>query len=71
VRSLVSRRLRHLLRDRLPWLPDGVRVVVRAAPGAAVADSAALGRDLDGALARALRPPGPPRGAPPAPRAGS
>ena len=51
-----SRRLRHLLRDRLPALPDGTRVVVRAAPAAAQADSAALGRDLDSALATALRP---------------
>ena len=59
VRTRVSRRLRHLLRDRLPALPDGTRVVVRAAPAAAEADSAALGRDLDNALARALRPPGP------------
>ncbi|MCU1693102.1 MAG: ribonuclease [Frankiales bacterium] len=55
VRSRVSRRLRHLLRDRLPALPDGTRVVVRAAPPAASADSAALGRDLDAALARAVR----------------
>ncbi len=55
VRSRVSRRLRHLLRDRLPGLPDGTRVVVRAAPPAAGADSAALGRDLDAALARAGR----------------
>lgn len=56
VRSRVSRRLRHLLRDRLAALPDGSRVVVRAAPGAAAADSAALGRDLDAALERLARP---------------
>lgn len=55
VRSRVSRRLRHLLRDRLPGLPDGTRVVVRAAPAAAAADSTALGRDLDAALERAVR----------------
>ena len=59
VRTRVSRRLRHLLRDRLPAMPDGTRVVVRAAPAAAEADSAALGRDLDSALATALRPPRP------------
>jgi ribonuclease P protein component len=57
VRSRVSRRLRHLLRDRLPALPDGARLVVRAAPASACADSAALGGDLDAALARLARPP--------------
>jgi ribonuclease P protein component len=55
VRSRTSRRLRHLLRDRLDRLPSGARLVVRAAPGAATADSAALGADLDAALGRALR----------------
>jgi ribonuclease P protein component len=58
VRSTVSRRLRHLLRDRLATLPQGSRLVVRAAPAAATATSAALGGDLDAALARAQRPPG-------------
>ena len=61
VRSAVSRRLRHLLRDRVPALPPGARVVVRAAPAAASASSAELGLDLDGALASALRPRGPAR----------
>ena len=60
VRSTVSRRLRHLLRDRLAALPDGVRLVVRAAPAAATAPSAVLGSDLDAALARAGRPVGRP-----------
>ncbi len=55
VRTRVARRLRHLLRDRLPALPDGTRVVVRAAPPAGTADSAALGEDLDAALARLAR----------------
>ena len=55
VRSRVARRLRHLLRDRLAGLPAGTRVVVRAAPPAATADSAALGADLDAALAKAAR----------------
>ena len=61
VRTRVSRRLRHLLRDRLPALPDGTRLVVRAAPASADADSAALGRDLDSALSSLLRPPRPRR----------
>ena len=57
VRSRVSRRLRHLLRDRLGGLPAGSRLVVRASPAAATAASAALGADLDAALARAAKPP--------------
>ncbi len=64
VRSRVSRRLRHLLRDRLPALPAGSRLVVRASPPAAAADSAALGADLDAALARLARPPRSARGEP-------
>lgn len=56
VRSTVSRRLRHLLRDRLDALPAGSRLVVRAAPAAATASSAVLGQDLDAALDRASRP---------------
>ena len=62
VRSTVSRRLRHLLRDRLDALPAGSRLVVRAAPAAATASSAVLGSDLDAALDRAARP-GRPTGA--------
>jgi ribonuclease P protein component len=54
VRHRTARRLRHLLRDRLASLPAGSRLVVRAAPAAGTADSAALGRDLDAALARAV-----------------
>jgi ribonuclease P protein component len=56
VRSTVSRRLRHLLRDRLERLPAGSRLVVRASTAAAGASSAALGEDLDAALERAQRP---------------
>ena len=52
VRHRVARRLRHLVRDRLDRLPAGSRLVVRALPPARDADSAALGRDLDAALAR-------------------
>ena len=55
VRHAVSRRLRHLLRERLVQLPAGSRLVVRAAPSAAAAGSAELGADLDAALAAALR----------------
>ena len=52
VRSRTARRLRHLLRERLPDLPPGARVVIRAAPAAGTAASAALAGDLDAALAR-------------------
>ena len=55
VRSRTSRRLRHLLADRLDRLPPGTRVVVRALPGAGTAPSSALGADLDAALDRVLR----------------
>jgi ribonuclease P protein component len=54
VRHRVARRLRHLMRDRLADVPAGARIVVRALPAAATADSAALGRDLDRTLAAAL-----------------
>jgi ribonuclease P protein component len=53
-RNLVKRRLRHLVRDRLPLLAPGSLVVVRALPGAAAADYADLARDLDAALRRLL-----------------
>ena len=52
IRSRVSRRLRHQLHGLLGGLPAGSRVVVRAAPAAATADSAALGADLRRALER-------------------
>ncbi|MCI2423985.1 ribonuclease P protein component [Saccharopolyspora sp. K220] len=54
VRHRVTRRLRHLMRDRLPALPAGTLVVVRALPPAADAPSRELGADLDAAL-RKLR----------------
>jgi ribonuclease P protein component len=53
-RHRVSRRLRHLMRDRLAALPAGTLVVVRALPPAADASSRELGADLDAAL-RKLR----------------
>jgi ribonuclease P protein component len=55
VRHRVSRRLRHVLRDRVAGLPAGARLVVRATPAAATASSAALAGDLDAALARVTR----------------
>ena len=55
VRHRVARRLRHLLADRLPGLPEGTRLVVRAAPASASASSAALAADLDRALERLVR----------------
>lgn len=54
VRHRTSRRLRHLLLEPLQTLPAGTHVVVRALGGAGLASSAALGRDLEGALANAL-----------------
>lgn len=56
LRHRTSRRLRHLLRDRLGGLPSGARVVVRASARAGSAPSAALATDLDAALGSALRP---------------
>ena len=55
VRNRVKRRLRHLMRERLDAVPAGSRVVVRANPPAAAADSAQLAEHLDSALARATR----------------
>ena len=54
LRHRVTRRLRHLMRDRLAVLPAGTLVVVRALPPAATASSSDLGSDLDAAL-RKLR----------------
>jgi ribonuclease P protein component len=55
IRHRVSRRLRHLMRDRLGTLPTGCTLVVRALPAAAAASSADLGIDLDAALHRLSR----------------
>ncbi|HEY7596537.1 MAG TPA: ribonuclease P protein component [Actinophytocola sp.] len=52
VRHRVTRRLRHLLRDRLGTVVPGCTLVVRALPPAAVAASAELGKDIDSALRR-------------------
>jgi ribonuclease P protein component len=47
VRNTVRRRLRHLMRARLDALPAGGRLVIRATPRAAEADSPELARQLD------------------------
>lgn len=52
VRHRVARRLRHQLRPVLTDLPEGARLVVRAAPRAAAADSVALAADLRAAVHR-------------------
>ncbi len=52
VRHRVTRRLRHLVADRLGTFPEGSALVVRALPAAATATSAELGADLDAALRR-------------------
>ncbi|MGR4881653.1 ribonuclease P protein component [Streptomyces sp. LARHCF249] len=54
IRNRVKRRLRHLVRERLPQLPAGSLVVVRALPGAGDAGPDELARDLDAALVRLL-----------------
>jgi ribonuclease P protein component len=54
VRNTVKRRLRHLMREKMPLLPEGSLVVVRALPGAAGAGSGALGADLERALGRVV-----------------
>ncbi|SFO15185.1 ribonuclease P protein component [Pseudonocardia ammonioxydans] len=56
VRHRVTRRLRHLVADRLETLPPGAALVVRALPPAGTASSAELGADLDSALRAARRP---------------
>ncbi|MBN9796192.1 MULTISPECIES: ribonuclease P protein component [Pseudonocardia] len=55
-RHRVSRRLRHLVADRLAALPAGAALVVRALPPAGEASSAELAADLDSALRAAQRP---------------
>lgn len=50
VRTAVKRRLRHVLAGRVPALPPGSRLVVRASPEAASASSEQLAAALDRAL---------------------
>ena len=54
-RHRVTRRLRHLVRDRLAALPPGAQLVVRALPPAADAPSSTLADDLDSGLRAVLR----------------
>ena len=54
-RNRVRRRLQHIVAARLPQLPPGDRLVVRATPGAAGYSSAALAESLDAALVKAYR----------------
>ncbi len=51
-RHEVSRRLRHLMRERLDRLERGDRLVIRANPASAGRTSAELAADLDRALSR-------------------
>lgn len=51
-RNTVKRRLRHLMREKMPLLPEGSMLVVRALPAAAGADSTTLGAELESALRR-------------------
>jgi ribonuclease P protein component len=71
VRHRVTRRLRPLVRARLPELPVGADVVVRALPAAATADSTTLAAHLDAAVRSAARRAGHPVTAGPAHRGGS
>lgn len=53
-RNLVKRRLRHLMRERIPSLPSGSGVVIRALPKAAQASHLDLARALDQSLGRLM-----------------
>jgi len=57
VRNQVKRRLRALTAARLPALPSGSALVVRALPASATASSPDLGRALDRAIEQARRTP--------------
>ncbi len=54
-RNLVTRRLRHLVRDHLDRLPAGSRLVIRALPTAATTSYADLDRDFTAALGKLTR----------------
>ncbi len=55
VRHRVTRRLRPLVNERLPTLPAGTDLVIRALPAAATATSSQLASDLDAGLRAAGR----------------
>ncbi len=54
VRNRVKRRLRAIMSARVPGLPEGTAVVIRALPPAADASFTDLASDVDGALRHAL-----------------
>jgi ribonuclease P protein component len=56
VRNRVKRQLRHLVRGRIPTLPPGTDLVIRALPAAAGRSFRDLGTDLDQAIGSASRP---------------
>lgn len=53
VRHRVARRIRHQIAEMMDEMPPGTRLVVRALPAAAQADSAQLGSDLRSAVRQA------------------
>jgi ribonuclease P protein component len=55
VRNRVKRRLRAIVAEQLPSLPDGSAVVVRALPAAATATYAELAADTRGCLKHLAR----------------
>ncbi len=55
VRHRITRRLRPLVRDRLPLLPAGTDLVVGALPAAAAASSTTLEQDLRFGISVAAR----------------
>jgi len=55
VRNRTKRRLRALMAARVPVIPTGTDVVVRANPVAAQADTSELASELDRLLGRVLR----------------
>jgi ribonuclease P protein component len=54
-RNRTKRVLRHLVAARLPGIPNGVDLVVRAHPDASAASTPQLAADLDRSLAAVLR----------------
>lgn len=56
VRNKVKRRLRHLVAERLHWLPPGSVMVVRALADASARGYKGMALDLEKALEGALKP---------------
>lgn len=55
IRNRVTRRLRAIMRELLPTLPEGSKVVIRALPAAAEATFDHLRADVDNAVRRSLK----------------